>query len=93
MQIFVESLIILPLLVVCFQLYSYSLHGEGRERQQRCQNLGIAFMTMGITTLVFKSAPFAFFGLILIMFGFRLLARALDRLDKRIFIDRFDDNL
>jgi hypothetical protein len=93
MQMYVESLIILPLLVVCFQLYSYSLHGEGRERQQRCQNLGIAFMTMGITALVLKSAPFAFFGLILIMFGFRLLARALDRLDKKIFIDQYEDNL
>jgi hypothetical protein len=50
-------------------------------------------MTLGIIALVFKSAPFAFFGLILMMFGFRLLARALDRLDKRIFIDRFEDNL
>jgi integral membrane sensor domain MASE1 len=92
MQIYVESLIILPLLVLCFQLYSYSVNGGGRERQERCQNLGIAFMTVGITALVLKSAPFAFLGLILIMFGFRLLAKGLDRLDKNIFIDQYEDD-
>jgi hypothetical protein len=92
MQMYVESLIILPLLVVCYQLYSYSVHGEGREKQERCQQLGISFMTLGIIALVFKSAPFAFFGLILIMFGFRLLAKGLDRLDKKIYIDRYEDD-
>jgi hypothetical protein len=92
MQIYVESLIILPLLVVCYQLYSYSIHGEGRQKQDKCQNLGIAFMTLGITALVFKSAPFAFFGLILIMFSFRSLAKGLDRLDKKIFIDRYEED-
>jgi hypothetical protein len=48
-------------------------------------------MTLGIMALVFKSAPFAFFGLILMMLGFRLIARGLDRLDKNIFIDQYDD--
>ena len=91
MHTYVESLIVLPLLVVAYQLYSYSVHGEGRQTQDKCQNLGIAFMTVGIMALVFKSAPFAFFGLILIMFSFRLLARGLDRLDKKIFIDRYEE--
>ena len=92
MQNYVESLIILPLLVVCYQLYSYSIHGEGRQKQDKCQNLGIAFMTVGITALVFKSVSFVFFGLILIMFSFRLLAKGLDRLDKKIFIDRYEED-
>jgi len=92
MHSYLEILIILPLLVLCYQLYSYSIHGEGLERQARCQGLGIAFMTLGIVALVFKSAPFAFFGLVLMMFGFRLLAKGLDRLDKKIFIDRCEDD-
>ena len=92
MQSYLEILIILPLLVLCYQLYSYSVSGEGRERQSRCQGLGIAFMSCGIVSLVFKSAPVAFFGLVLMMFGFRLLAKGLDRLDKKIFIDRCEDD-
>lgn len=92
MQSYLEILIILPLLVLCYQLYSYSVSGEGRERQARCQGLGIAFMSCGIVALAFKSAPVAFFGLVLMMFGFRLLAKGLDRLDKKIFIDRCEDD-
>lgn len=92
MQHYLEVLIILPLLVVCYQLYSYSCNGEGREKQQRCRSLGTAFMSFGILALAFKSAPFAFFGLVLMMFGFRLLAKGLDRLDKRVFIDRCEDD-
>jgi hypothetical protein len=92
MQMYLEILIILPLLVLCYQLYSYSVSGEGRERQSRCQGLGIAFMSCGIVSLVIKSAPVAFFGLVLMMFGFRLLAKGLDRLDKKIFIDRCEDD-
>ena len=92
MHTYVESLIVLPLLVVCYQLYSYSVNGDGREKQERCQQLGISFMTVGITALVLKSAPFAFFGLILIMFAFRLLAKGLDRIDKKIFIDRYEED-
>jgi hypothetical protein len=92
MHIYIEILIILPLLVLCYQLYSFSTNGEGREKQERCQKLGIVFMTSGIMALVFKSAPFAFFGLILMMFGFRLLAKGLDRLDKKIYIDQHEDD-
>ena len=91
MRTYVEILIILPLLLMCFQLYFFSVYSAGRRQQERCQKLGIAFMTLGIMALVFKSAPFAFFGLILMMLGFRLIARGLDRLDKNIFIDQYDD--
>lgn len=90
MHSYVEILIILPLLVLCYQLYSFSVNSEGREKQERCQKLGVAFMTVGILALVHKSAPSAFFGLIMMMFGFRLLAKGLDRLDKKIFIDQHE---
>jgi hypothetical protein len=93
MQSYIEALIILPLLVLCYQLYSFSVNSDGRERQGRCQKLGIMFMTLGITALVFKSAPSAFFGLILMMLGFRLLAKGLDRLDKKVFIDQLDEDM
>lgn len=92
MQSYLESLIILPLLLVCYQLYSYSVNGKGREKQERCQGLGIVFMTLGIMALAFKSVPFAFFGLVLMMFGFRVLAKGLDRLDKKIFIDQCEED-
>ena len=92
MRTFIELMIILPLLVGCYQLYFFSIHSAGKKQQDRCQKLGIAFMTLGITALAFKSAPFAFFGLILIMFGFRLIAKGLDRLDKKIFIDQYEDD-
>lgn len=92
MHDYVESLITLPLLVVCYQLYSFSAKGTGVEKQGRCLKLGIAFMTFGITALALKSVPFSFFGMILIMFGFRLLAKGLDRIDKKRFIDRCEDD-
>jgi hypothetical protein len=92
MRSFIEMLIILPLLVGCYQLYFFSTHSMGLKQQERCQKLGVAFMTLGITALAFKSTPLAFFGLILMMFGFRLIAKGLDRLDKRIFIDRYEDD-
>jgi hypothetical protein len=92
MNIYLETFILLILLVVCYQLYTFSVTSEGREKQGRCQKMGIAFMTFGITALALKSAPFAFFGLILIMFGFRLLAKGLDRLGKTTYIDQLEDD-
>lgn len=92
MRSYIEILILLPLLVMCYQFYSFSVTSKGREQQGRCQKLGIVLMALGITALVFKSAPFVFFGFILMMFGFRLLAKGLDRLDKKIYIDRYEDD-
>ena len=92
MRVYFEIMIILPLLVMCYQLYCFSVSSEGREKQERCQSLGVAFMTFGIFAMVFKSAPLAFFGLILMMFGFRLLAKGLDRMDKTTFIDQYQDD-
>lgn len=92
MQIYIEIMILLPLLVLCYQLYSFSMASERAKLQERCQRLGVVFLTLGIIALVVKSAPFAFFGLILMMLGFRLIAKGLDRLDKTVFIDQFEDD-
>lgn len=92
MHSIVEIFITLPLLVMSFQFYFFSVNSKGLERQERCQKLGIAFMTFGIIALVFKTMPTVIFGFILIMLGFRLIARGLDRLDKTIFIDQHEDD-
>ena len=93
MRAFVEIIIILPLLVLCYQFYFFSVNSKGLEKQDRCQKLGIVFMTFGIMSLVFKTVPIVFFGLILMMFGFRLISRGLDRLDKEIMIDQLQDEI
>ncbi|MDU0460937.1 MAG: hypothetical protein RW306_19580 [Geobacteraceae bacterium] len=92
MRVYFEIMIILPLLVMFYQLYCFSVSSVGVERQERCQGLGIVFMTCGIMALAFKSAPLAFFGLIMMMFGFRLLAKGLDRMNKNTFIDQYQDD-
>ena len=92
MRIYIEFIIVLTILVFCYQFYSLSVSSVGQQRQERCQKLGIAFMTLGITSLVFRSVPFVFLGLMLMMFGFRLLAKGLDRLEKKIFIDQHEDD-
>jgi hypothetical protein len=92
MNPYIETAIILPVFVLCYQLYSFSVKSEGLDRQARCQKLGVTFTTIGICALVIKSAPTAFFGLILIMFGIRLMAKGLDRLDKNTFIDCYDES-
>jgi len=93
MHIFVEIVIILPLLVLCYQFYFFSVNSKGIQRQNRCQKLGIVFMTFGIIALVFKTVPIVFFGLILILFGFRLISRGLDRLEKNIYNPNHEKDL
>jgi hypothetical protein len=92
MRTYIEFLATLPVLIICYQLYSYSAKSRGFDRQRRCQKLGIVFMTLGTTSLIAHRAAFVFAGLILIMMGFRLIAKGLDRLDKKVFIDRYDEN-
>ena len=87
---YVEFLSTIPLLVFCYQLYSFAASRCGEEKQKRCQVLGVVYMTAGIMSLVARGPAFVFMGLILIMFGFRLLAKGLDRLAKSTYIDRYD---
>jgi hypothetical protein len=90
MHAYFEILAMLPVMVICYQLYAYAADSQGEQRQRRFQKLGIAFMAIGITALVSREPVFVFAGLILIMAGFRLMAKGLDRMDKKLFIDRYD---
>ena len=92
MNVYIEIAIVYPVLILSYQMYSFSASGKGIERQDRCLKLGVVYMTVGICSLVPRSVPLAFFGIIMIMFAFRLLAKGLDRLDKKIFIDRYDED-
>jgi hypothetical protein len=90
MQAYVELLATLPLIALFYQLYAYAANSKGELRQRRSRKLGIAYMTIGITLLIARELAFVVLGLVLIMMGFRLMAKGLDRLDKKIFIDRYD---
>jgi len=90
MRVYFEVLAMFPVMVICYQLYTFSANSQGTDRQRRFRNLGIAFMTIGITSLVTREPVFVFSGLVLIMAGFRLMAKGLDRLEKKVFIDRYD---
>lgn len=92
MQEFLKYLALLIALVVCYQLYVFSISRNGKEKQSRCQTLGIVFMTIGIVSLVFRTGPTFIGGLVLIMLGFRLIAQGLDRLGKKTFIDHYEED-
>lgn len=92
MAIFIKLLILIPLLIICFQIYKFTTSRKGVEKQNRCQKLGIGYMIIGILSLIERDPIFAFFGLVLIMFGFRLLAKGLDRIDKKVFIDTYNES-
>ena len=91
MSPYFQLLIISPLLVICYQIYAFTSSRQGEEKQSRCQKLGIGYTVVGILALIWRDPVFAFFGLVMIMFGLRLMAKALDRIDKKIFIDRYND--
>jgi len=87
---YVEFFGAIPLLVFCYQLYAFAASSNGEVKQRRCQHLGIFYMTAGIMALVVRGPAFVFIGLMLLMFGFRLLAKGLDRMGKITYIDRYD---
>src|SRR6185369_2575991 len=91
MYLYFEFLVTIPIIMICYQMYAFSVNKKGAEKQKSCQTLGIVYITFGITALIAREPAFVFMGLILIMFGFRLMAIGLDRIDKKIFIDRYDD--
>lgn len=88
----IQLAMLVPLLIMLYQFYSYSISSKGEERQQKCLTMGIVCFAIGITCLAIHSTVTVFGGLILMMFGFRLIARGLDRLDKTTFIDHYADD-
>ena len=89
---YIKYLVLGMVLIVSYQFYKYSIAHNGVTRQKRCQPLGIAFTSFGIVGLVFRSVPSVIGGLVLIMLGLRLIARGLDRVEKKIFIDQYPDD-
>ena len=87
-----QYLLLLIVLIVFYQLYTYAVHLEGEVRQRTCQRLGIFCTTLGIAGFVLRTIPVVIGAVILFMLGLRLIAYGLDRLDKKIFIDRFDED-
>jgi hypothetical protein len=88
----IEMLLLFPLIAILYQFYRFSVKRKDADRQKKCQLLGITYATLGIFCLVFRTPFFIFSGLILLMFGFRLIAYGLDRINKTTFIDRFEED-
>lgn len=89
---FIEYLLLFMMLVVFFQMYFFAISCTGVEKQNRCQNFGIVFTSIGIVCLIFHQIQLVTGGLILMMLGFKLIAHGLDRIDKKIFITRYNDD-
>lgn len=92
MLTFFSYLALLVVLIACWQFYACAVSRPGVSRQQRCQPLGIVFCTLGIVALVFRTLPFVIGGLVLLMVGLRLIAHGLDRIDKKTYIDRYEED-
>jgi Na+/phosphate symporter len=80
----------IPFVVVMAQFYTWIVSLEGEEKQRHCKVLGVTYTTLGTVCFMLRSVPLAIMGMILFMLGLRLIAHGLDRLNKSIFIDRFD---
>ncbi len=92
MQIFIEYLALFILLTVALQMYFFAVTSIGVEKQRRCQSLGIVFTTVGMVSLIFHQFHLVIGGLILMMLGFKLISHGLDRINKTVFITRYDDD-
>lgn len=91
-MLFLQLFLAIPIIIITTQLYWYSVSRTGTSRQSACRGLGIVYATAGIVSLVFHSIFFAFLGFYLMMLGLLLISRGLDRLDKKIFIDRYAED-
>ena len=92
MIVYLKLLGIVPVLVFGYQLYRYTVTLEKEERQRACRSLGIIIFAAGVTCLAFRNYIAVFAGLFMLMFGLRLIAYGLDRKNKKIFIDRYDED-
>ena len=81
---------LLTILIVIYQVYSYAVTRQREEKQSVCRGLGVVLFSVGVVTLITRDTFLVFSGIFLMMLGLRLLAYSLDRMDKKIFIDRYD---
>ncbi len=91
-MLYLQIFFAIPIVIISTQLYWYATSRTGTSRQSSCRALGIVYTTCGIGSLVFHSIFFAFLGLYLLMLGLLLISRGLDRLDKKIYIDRYAED-
>lgn len=87
-----KLLILLSLFVVAYQPYKYAATRMGVRKQRACLALGITYVSIGTVCFVFRKLLFAFIGLYLFMLGLLLIAQGLDRLNKRMYIDRREED-
>jgi len=92
MNIYVECFISIPFIFVSFQFYTWIVSLKGVAKQKHCQALGIIYTTLGTVCFMFRSLSLAVVGLVLFMLGLRLIAHGLDRINKTVYIDRFDED-
>jgi protein-S-isoprenylcysteine O-methyltransferase Ste14 len=86
-----KLLVLLTILTVIYQMYSYAVTRQREEKQRVCRGLGIVLFSIGAALLATRDTFYVFSGIFLMMLGFRLIAHGLDRIDKKIFIDRYDE--
>ena len=92
MNIYVQCFVTIPFVVVMVQFYLWIVSLKGLEKQKHCRALGVTYTTLGTVCFFFRTLPLALTGLIVFMLGLRLIAHGLDRIDKTVFIDRFDED-
>jgi len=92
MKSYLMYVLLLPFWILCIQFAFHALSLKGVKKQNECQVLGVIFTTIGIVSLASHDILFTVSGLILIMFGLRMIAVGLDRIDKKIFIDRHEND-
>lgn len=92
MNIYLQFFVTIPFIVFVCQLYQWVVSLKGTVRQRHCRGLGITYTSAGTVCFLFRSFPLTLLGLLLLMLGLRLIAHGLDRIDKSIFIDRFDED-
>jgi uncharacterized membrane protein HdeD (DUF308 family) len=89
---YLKILMILPVLLFGYQLFRYTVTLKREEKQRACRSLGIIIFPAGVVCLVFHNFYAVIAGLVMIMSGLRLIAYGLERKDKNIFIDRYDED-
>jgi hypothetical protein len=91
MHAYVKYIVLMPFWAICAQFYFHAVSQKAKQKQDECRILGITYTSFGIVSLVTKDMWFVMSGLVLIMLGLRLMAYSLDRIEKRKFIDRYEE--
>jgi hypothetical protein len=92
MKEYIEYMSVTAVMVVFNQFYAYAVSLKGQDKQSTCQMLGCIYISLGVLSFVTHKSPVIVAGFILIMMGLRLIAHGLDRIDKTVFIDRYNSD-